>query len=248
MNDILSVKASFADQAVIFRRRHTWLMCWLYTGTFGTFIGMSAGFPLLAGIVFPQVDALRFAFLGPLIGALSRAGSGWIADRLGGGRVTFWVFVAMIGAMAGMIWFLNAQSFWGFFAMVLLLFLISGIGNASTFQMIPNLMREELTRMAPAHPEAERLAQAERESAAIIGFTSAIAAYGAFFIPMAYGISIEQTGFANAALWTFLIFYLSCVVLTWIVYTGPRGILRSVERRTAGADASSRPIAASGAP
>jgi NNP family nitrate/nitrite transporter-like MFS transporter len=220
-------------------------MCWLYTGTFGTFIGMSAGFPLLAGIVFPQVDALRFAFLGPLVGALSRAGSGWIADRLGGGRVTLWVFVAMIGTMAGMIWFLNAQSFWGFFIMVVLLFLISGVGNASTFQMIPNMMREELARIAPALPETERRAQAERESAAIIGFTSAIAAYGAFFIPMAYGISIEQTRSANAALWTFLIFYLSCVVLTWVVYTGPRGILRSVERRTAPAPTGA--VAASGA-
>jgi NNP family nitrate/nitrite transporter-like MFS transporter len=245
MNDILSARSSFADQAIIFRRRHTWLMCWLYTGTFGTFIGMSAGFPLLVGIVFPQVDALRFAFVGPLVGALSRAGSGWIADRLGGARVTLWVFVAMIGAMAGMIWFLNAESFWGFFAMVVLLFLMSGVGNASTFQMIPNIMREELARMAPALPETEHGAQAERESAAIIGFTSAIAAYGAFFIPMAYGISIEQTGSANAALWTFLTFYLSCVLLTWIVYTGPSGILRSVEHRTAGV--STQPVAAPGA-
>ena len=71
MNDIASMKASFADQAVIFRRTHNWIMCWLYTGTFGTFIGMSAGFPLLAATQFPGVDALQFAFLGPLVGALS---------------------------------------------------------------------------------------------------------------------------------------------------------------------------------
>jgi nitrate/nitrite transporter NarK len=103
MNDILSTKSSFADQATIFGRADTWRMCWLYTGTFGTFIGMSAGFPLLAKLVFPQVDAPRYAFLGPLIGALSRASSGWLADRLGGARVSFWVFVTQALAILGMI-------------------------------------------------------------------------------------------------------------------------------------------------
>ncbi|MFZ5655777.1 MAG: nitrate/nitrite transporter [Pseudomonadota bacterium] len=229
MDDILSARASFADQSSIFRRRHTWIMCWLYTGTFGTFIGMSAGFPLLAKIVFPEVDALRYAFMGPLVGAISRAGSGWIADRVGGGRVTFWVFVAMIAAMGGMLWFLQARSFPGFFAMVLALFAISGVGNASTFQMIPGMMRKELGIVAAAMPEPERRMQAERESAAIIGFTSAIAAYGAFFIPKAYGSSIEATGAANAALWGFLAFYVSCAAITWWVYTGPRGFMRDIE-------------------
>ena len=78
MNDIASAKASFADQAVIFQRKHNWIMCWLYTGTFGSFIGYSAGFPLLAKTQFPTVDALQFVFLGPLFGALSRSASGWI--------------------------------------------------------------------------------------------------------------------------------------------------------------------------
>src|SRR5690554_2241277 len=110
MNDILSAKSSFADQAAIFGRIHTWLMCWLYTGTFGTFIGMSAGFPLLAGLVFPEIDPLRYAFIGPLVGALARAGSGWIADRLGGARVTIWVFAVLIVSILGMIWFLDARS------------------------------------------------------------------------------------------------------------------------------------------
>lgn len=171
MNDIVNARASFADQAAIFRRGHTWLMCWLYTGTFGTFIGMSAGFPLLAGLVFPEVNALAYAFLGPLVGALSRAGSGWIADRLGGARVTFWVFVAQIAAILGMIWFLGIGSFAGFFAMVLALFLASGVGNASTFQMVPGIMRREIDRTAIGLSPADRLRQAERESAAIIGFT-----------------------------------------------------------------------------
>ena len=71
----------------------------------------------------------------------------------------------------------------------------------------------------------------ERESAAVIGFTSAIAAYGAFYIPKAYGTSIELTGTANAALWGFLVFYLSCAALTWFAYSGPRGVLHDLERK-----------------
>ncbi|WP_166039027.1 MFS transporter [Sphingosinicella sp. YJ22] len=241
MNDILSAKASFADQSTIFGRAHTWIMCWLYTGTFGTFIGMSAGFPLLVNLVFPEENALRYAFIGPLLGALSRAGTGWISDRLGGARVTFWVFVAQIAAIAGMIWFLQAGSFWGFFAMVLLLFFVSGIGNASTFQMVPGIMRQAVDRAEPNMPEDKRRMQAERESAAVIGFTSAIAAYGAFYIPKAYGSSIEITGTADMALWGFLLFYISCAALTWAVYSGPRGILRNIERRPAASTATALP-------
>jgi MFS transporter, NNP family, nitrate/nitrite transporter len=231
MNDILSAKASFADQAAIFRRGHTWLMCWLYTGTFGTFIGMSAGFPLLARLVFPEVNALPYAFLGPLVGALSRAGTGWISDRLGGARVTFWVFLVQIGAILGMIWFLNLGVFPGFFAMVLVLFFASGVGNASTFQMVPGIMQHVIERTEPGMSLADQRKQVDREAAAIIGFTSAIAAYGAFFIPKAYGTSIQLTGTANAALWGFLGFYVTCAALTWFVYSGPRGILRESERR-----------------
>jgi NNP family nitrate/nitrite transporter-like MFS transporter len=231
MNDILSAKASFADQMAIFRRSHTWLMCWLYTGTFGTFIGMSAGFPLLSRLVFPEVNALYYAFLGPLLGALSRAGTGWVADKHGGARVSFWVFLAQIVAVLGMIWFLGLGSFPGFFAMVLVLFLASGVGNASTFQMVPGIMRIEVDRTAPEAPLDERRRQAERESAAIIGFISAIAAYGAFYIPKAYGSSIAATGTADMALWGFVFFYITCAAMTWWVYSGPRGILREAERR-----------------
>ena len=233
MNDILSAKSSFAAQATIFGRFHTWLMCWLYTGTFGTFIGMSAGFPLLAKLVFPDINVLRYAFIGPLLGALSRAGTGWVADRYGGARVSFWVFLVQIVAIAGMIFFLDAASFWGFFSMVLLLFVASGVGNASTFQMVPGIMRHEIDRTEPSLSDEQRRQQAERESAAVIGFTSAIAAYGAFYIPKAYGSSIELTGTANAALWGFLVFYVTCAVLTWVAYSGPRGILYNIERRLA---------------
>jgi NNP family nitrate/nitrite transporter-like MFS transporter len=234
MDDIATMKASFADQAVIFRRKHNWLMCWLYTGTFGSFIGYSAGFPLLAKTQFPDVDSLQLVFLGPLVGAISRSATGWVSDKWGGGRVTFWVFVAMILGVLGVLYFLGIKSqpgaFYGFFAMFMLLFLATGIGNASTFQMIPAIMRTEMPRLEPRLSAADRQRQAEMESAAIIGFTSAIAAYGAFFIPKAYGTSIAWTGGPELALWCFLGFYVTCVIITWAFYTRRGSLLHDVER------------------
>jgi NNP family nitrate/nitrite transporter-like MFS transporter len=230
MNDIADAKASFAEQAVIFQRRHNWLMCWLYTGTFGSFIGFSAGLPLLAKSEFPDVDVLRYVFLGPLVGALSRAASGWMADRWGGARVTFWVFVAMMAGVVGVMHFLNAGNWWGFLGAFIFMFAVTGVGNASTFQMIPTIMRLEVPRLMPQLSPAEQVRQAEKESAAIVGFTSAIAAYGAFFIPKSFGSSIAATGSPVAALIGFLLFYASCAVLTWWVYTRRGGLLHAVER------------------
>jgi NNP family nitrate/nitrite transporter-like MFS transporter len=230
MNDIASARASFAEQSVIFQRRQNWIMCWLYTGTFGSFIGYSAGFPLLAKTAFPEINALQYAFLGPLVGALSRSLTGWVSDRWGGGRVTLCVFIAMAFGVLGVLYFLNQGNFPGFFAMFLLLFFASGVGNASTFQMIPVIMRKEMDRLMPNVDLTTRLRNGEKESAAIIGFTSAIAAYGAFFIPKAYGTSIAMTGNAQAALWGFFIFYLTCIVITWAIYTRKGGLLHDVER------------------
>ena len=100
MNDIASAKASFKDQAVIFKRKHNWLMCWLYTGTFGSFIGYSAGLPMLIKTLFPDLNPTQYAFLGPLVGALSRPLGGWLADKLGGARVTLWNFMVMTVAVS----------------------------------------------------------------------------------------------------------------------------------------------------
>lgn len=234
MNDIASAKASFAEQAVIFQRKHNWIMCWLYTGTFGSFIGYSAGFPLLTKTLFPDVNVLQFAFFGPLVGALSRSGTGWLSDRFGGGRVTFWAFVLMMIGVSGVLYFIGIKeqpnAFWGFFASFLLLFFATGVGNASTFQMIPAIMRKEMGRLMPQATAEERRLQAEKESAAITGFTSAIAAFGAFFIPKGYGTSIMLTGGPEAALWSFLVFYVTCLVITWAVYTRKGGLLYDLER------------------
>ena len=223
MNDIADMKSSIKEQSVIFTRKHNWIMCWLYTGTFGSFIGYSAGFPLLTKTQFPEIDALQFVFLGPLIGALSRAATGWISDRYGGGRVTFWTFLVMIAAVLGVVYFLSIReqpgAFWGFFAMFMILFFATGVGNASTFQMIPVIFRQEVRRLMPGLDEQKLTRNAERESAAIIGFTSAIAAYGAFFIPKSYGTAISITGRPDAALYFFVIFYFTCVAMTWWFYS-----------------------------
>jgi NNP family nitrate/nitrite transporter-like MFS transporter len=117
--------------------------------------------------------------------------------------------------------------------MFLFLFFATGVGNASTFQMIPNIMRKEIDRLMPGADVATRMRQAEKESAAITGFTSAIAGFGAFFIPKSYGTSIDLTGGVQAALWGFLIFYVTCVVITWAVYTRKGGLLHDIERRGA---------------
>jgi len=239
MNDIASAKASFKDQAIIFSRKHNWVMCWLYTGTFGSFIGYSAGFPLLSQTQFPEIDALKYAFLGPLVGALSRAATGWISDKFGGGRVTLWTFVTMVFAVGGVLFFLGIKdqpgAYWGFFAMFMLLFFCTGVGNASTFQMVPVIVARDMPRVMPELQPEARTRQVAQESAAIIGFTSAVGAYGAFFVPKAYGTSIAMTGAPQAALWVFLVFYVTCVLATWYFYTRRGGLLHDVERGLASA-------------
>jgi NNP family nitrate/nitrite transporter-like MFS transporter len=237
MDDIATMKASFADQAVIFRRAHNWIMCWLYTGTFGSFIGFSAAFPLLSKVLFPEVNALAYAFLGPLVGAVARAMAGKPSDRFGGGRITLLVFVAMSLGTLGLLYALsmkgNPSAFPVFFASFLFLFAASGVGNASTFQMIPAIMRKEVARLEPGLHGMELVQQSEKESAAIIGFTSAMAAFGAFFIPKSFGSSIAITGGAEFALYGFLVFYVSCIAITWWFYTRRGGLLYDVEHRNA---------------
>lgn len=226
MNDIASAKASFREQAVIFRRKHNWLMCWLYLGTFGSFIGYSAGFPLLTKTQFPEINPTQYAFLGPLMGALFRVIGGWISDRLGGAVVTLWVFVTMAGAVFGVMAFLPQEgtggNFWMFFAMFMVLFAASGVGNASTFRMIPMIFLTQHQRAAQGRSAAaqeQAVKDANKEAAAVLGFTSAFAAYGAFFIPKSFGTSIAVSGGPELALYGFIAFYVSCLALTWWYYS-----------------------------
>ena len=226
MNDLSSARASFSEQAVIFKRKHNWLMCWLYLATFGSFIGFAAAFPLLIKHSFPEVNALQFAFLGPLVGALVRPLGGWVADKLGGARVTLWNFVVMIAAVFGVIAFLpqggQGGNFYGFLAIFMLLFVTTGIGNGSTFRMIPVIFRTLHERSSAGKGTAAReqaLKEAGKESAAVLGFSSAIGAFGAFFIPKSFGSSIALTGGPEFALYLFVGYYVSCILVTWWWYS-----------------------------
>lgn len=228
MNDIADAKASFADQAVIFKRKHNWVMCFLYLGTFGSFIGFSAGFPLLIQSQFPDVRPLQYAWLGPLVGALARPFGGWLADKWGGAKVSFWNFAVMaLGVVCVLVFLPGASSpgnFTGFLLGFLLLFFTSGIGNGSTFSMIPVIFQTLHLRQAEAAGAGDQaLREAElngaRESAAVLGFTGAIGAYGGFFIPKSFGSSIGMTGTPHAALWFFIVFYVLCLAVTWWFYS-----------------------------
>lgn len=220
MNDISSAKASFKDQSVIFKRKHNWIMCILYMATFGSFIGFSAAFPMLIKSSFPEINALKFAFLGPLVGALFRPLGGWIADKVGGARVTFWNYIVMVLAVMSVMYFLpsesHAGSFGGYFISFMVLFITTGIGNGSTFSMIPVIFKTFLERLKPSKVGTEELfVEIRKESAAVVGFTAAIAAYGAFFVPKMFGSGLGVNGTFIAL----IVFYILCIVLTWWYYS-----------------------------
>lgn len=224
MNDIDSAKASFKEQSVIFKRKHNWLMCLLYIGTFGSFIGFSAGFALLTKQVFPDIDPIKYAFWGPLCGALMRVVGGKLSDRFAASKVTQYSFVAMIIGVIGVIYFMpsagQAGSFAGFFACFMLLFASTGVGNASTFAQAPRIFALLHRRHAQAYGLSEEEAErnATKESAAVVGFMGAIGAYGGFFIPKSFGTSIAMMGSALGALICFICFYVICILVNWWFY------------------------------
>ncbi|MFG3038934.1 MFS transporter [Streptomyces sp. NPDC048330] len=218
-NDLKVAATPFSRQKIIFKRKHNWLMTWLYVGTFGSFIGFAAALPMLIKTTFPDYSVATYAWMGPAVGALARWGGGWIADRWGGARVTILSFVGMAASIVGVIAFLPSGgaggSFQGFFLCFLAAFFFSGIGNGSTFRQIPVIFRgTHLKGLREGTPEyARALKQAEMESGAVTGFTSAVAAYGFFFIPALFA-SVSVT----SAMWGFVAFYASCTVVTWWFY------------------------------
>ncbi len=220
MNDIETAKASFKDQSIIFKRKNNWIMCILYMATFGSFIGFSAAFPMLIKHSFPGIDALKFAFLGPLVGALVRPFGGWLSDKISGAKVTFWNYIVMVLAVLAVMYFLPSEtregSFVGYFISFMVLFITTGIGNGSTFTMIPVIFRTLHERLEPEKVGTEELfIEIRKESAAVVGFTSAVAAYGAFFVPKMFGSGLGVFGTFIAL----IIYYLVCIVLTWWYYS-----------------------------
>src|SRR2546427_3030805 len=220
MNNLTSARSTFKDQLVIVKRKHTWVMSYIYIGTFGSFIGYSAAFPLLIKTQFPAVTG-AIAFLGPLVGSLSRPLGGLLADKIGGAIVTFWNFIVMGAATIGVMYFVDIKDFAGFLTMFLILFVTTGIGNGSTYRMIPSIFREEKLREAKGVGETGRalaVKAASIESAAALGFIGAVGACGGYLIPRGFGASIAATGGPHAALAVFLAFYVTCVALTWWYY------------------------------
>ncbi len=222
------LKANLARQYKIFNNKHTWAMTIIYTMTFGSFIGYSAAFPLAIKVVFgfqhitgdggvlthdtvnPNVpSALMFAWMGPFIGALIRPVGGWISDRVGGAAVTQIVSVVMIASALGVAYFMTAayhsatpeQYFWPFFGLFIVLFTATGVGNGSTFRTIAVVFDEE-------------------QAGPVLGWTSAVAAYGAFIIPKVFGEQIKAVSPENA-LYGFAVFYFVCLVLNWWFYLRP---------------------------
>ncbi|HFL8819336.1 MAG TPA: MFS transporter [Candidatus Azoamicus sp. OHIO2] len=202
MDNLPTVKSSLKEQAIIFNKKHTYLTTWLYVMSFGSFIGYSAAFPLLIKTQFTGINPLTYAFLGPMCGALIRPFGGWLSDKIkSGALITFIDLFIMIICVFGVIFFIsdNNKNFLGFFISFVLLFITTGIANGSVFQMIPMIF-------------------IPKESAAVLGFSAAIAAYGAFLIPKSFGFSIQKTGGPELALYFFILYYFTCLLLTWWYY------------------------------
>ncbi len=216
------VREPLARQFSIFRNKHTWWMTLIYTMTFGSFIGFSAAFPLSIKVIFGFVhdptgaelgvnpnapNPFTFAWLGPLVGSLIRPIGGWISDReIGGAKVTQMVTLVMIGSALAVAYFMNLayrsetpeQFFVPFLALFLLLFAATGVGNGSTFRSMGVMFDKE-------------------QAGPVLGWTSAVAAYGAFLIPRIFGEQI-RAGTPQNALWGFAAFYAICLVVNWWYY------------------------------
>ncbi|WP_029069438.1 MFS transporter [Jonesia quinghaiensis] len=206
LRDVASDPKSFAQAG---RHPHTWLISFLYIGTFGSFIGYSGAFPTLLKNEFPEVT-LSIAFLGALVGALTRPLGGIIADRVGGARLTVVCFIALAAGALGAIFGLRTGSFALFFASFLVLFAASGIGNGSTYRMIPAVFR---TGVAPEH-----LLTVRQAAAGCIGIAGAVGAIGGFLIPRGFAMSTSMAGSLIPALLVFIGVYLFMAVLTWVLY------------------------------
>jgi NNP family nitrate/nitrite transporter-like MFS transporter len=220
MDNLSSARSNFRDQIAVAQRSQTWIMSVLYVGTFGSFVGFSAAFPLLLKTQFPDVTA-NLAFLGALVGSVSRPLGGKLADRIGGARLTFWNFLAMACITMGLHSALAAKSFGMFLLMFLGLFVTTGIGNGSTFRMIPVIFKALHMRTAQGRGEtalSEAMINARRDSAAVIGFVAAIGATGGYFVPRSFGASIKATGNVTTAIMCFELFYLACAGITWFCY------------------------------
>ncbi|MDI3421728.1 nitrate/nitrite transporter [Streptomyces luteolus] len=205
-----------AKEAV--RDPHTWIMAFLYVGTFGSFIGYSFAFGLVLQTQFGRtpLQAASITFIGPLLGSLIRPVGGSLADRFGGARITLWNFVAMGAATAVIIVASVQESLTLFSAAFIALFVLTGLGNGSTYKMIPGIFQAKALAQGLGGEEAA--AYGRRLSGAAMGLIGAVGALGGLGINMAFRQSFQSAGSGTGAFVAFLVCYVACFVVTWAVY------------------------------
>ncbi|WP_441251373.1 nitrate/nitrite transporter [Kitasatospora sp. McL0602] len=227
MDNLTSLRNDRRALREVAREPHSWVMSVLYVGTFGSFIGFGFAFGQVLQVQFPHqfdspVKAAYLTFLGPLLGSLARPVGGRMADRWGGARVTLGVFVAM-AAGAGLV---LAASHTGSLPLFLTgftaLFVLSGVGNGSTYKMIPAVFQAKArAAVADGLDAATAALDARRRASALIGLAGAVGAFGGVLVNIAFRQSFLTAHNGNAAYLAFLAAYAFCSVLTWAVYLRP---------------------------
>jgi len=210
MDNLSNAKADPRSYGAATRVKHTWIISFVYIGTFGSFIGFAGAFPTLLKNQFPEVT-VSIAFLGALVGSVARPLGGILADKLGGSRVTIGAFTVMgIGTVCA-IFALRAHSFGAFLASFLVLFVATGAGNGSVYRMIPAVFRHGAT-------DAEDKARRAKAAAGCLGIAGAIGAFGGFLVPRGFAVSTTATGNIQAALWVIVGLYAVMSLTVWAVY------------------------------
>ncbi|MGP2438882.1 nitrate/nitrite transporter [Streptomyces sp. JW3] len=218
MDNIASVKNDTGAAKDAARDRHTWIMSFLYVGTFGSFIGYSFAFGqvLQSGFGRTPLEAAYVTFIGPLLGSLIRPVGGKLADKYGGAKITLWNYVAMGAATAVLIVASMGESLGLFVTAFVFLFVLSGLGNGSTFKMIPGIFQAKAEAKGL---EGEAAASyGRRLSGASMGLIGAVGALGGVGINLAFRQSFLSYGSGTGAFVAFLAFYAACFGLTWAVY------------------------------
>ncbi|MGQ0717001.1 MAG: nitrate/nitrite transporter [Pseudonocardiales bacterium] len=221
MNNISSVRNDKGAIREAVRDSQTWVMSFLYIGTFGSFIGYSFAFGLVLQTQFGRtpLQAASVAFIGPLIGSLIRPVGGWMADRFGGAKVTLSTFVGMAISTGVVIIASEQKSLPLFTAGFIALFVLSGIGNGSTYKMIPSIFAGKArVAIGAGEPSRPALMRARRLSGAVIGIAGSIGALGGLLINLAFRQSFLTAQSGIPAFWSFLVFYGACVLVTYAVY------------------------------
>ncbi|MGV9963965.1 MFS transporter [Streptomyces olivaceus] len=238
MDNLASVKNDTGAAKDAARDAHTWIMSVLYVGTFGSFIGYSFAFGQVLTTQFGRtpLQAAYLTFIGPLLGSLIRPLGGRLADRYGGARITLWNFVAMAAATAVLVAASTAESLALFVAAFVVLFVLTGLGNGSTFKMIPGIFQNKALGKGLTGEAA--VAYGRRLSGASMGLIGAAGALGGVAINLAFRQSFLSLGSGTGAFVAFLVFYAVCFAVTWAVY-----LRRPVTRPAAGPAAGAEPEA-----